>query len=160
MSIITNSLKWLALIWVAQFTSCTTLKSPEFRKIDNVQLAEAGLKSSGLTLDLYYFNPNKKRLVLKSAEGDAWLEDNLLGHFVIDSVVSIPALTEFRLPVKLQLDMDKLLKNSIALMLKKEVLLRIEGKAKAGKGGIFINHPIRYEGRQNVAELLQLSGKK
>jgi hypothetical protein len=36
----------------------------------------------------------------------------------------------------------------------KEVMLRVEGKAKVGKGAIFINYPIRYEGKQRVDSLM------
>lgn len=113
------------------------------------------MSESSLTLDLYYFNPNRSRLKLKSAEGDAWIENNYLGHFAIDSLIHIPANGYFILPVKLQVDMSKILKNSFLTLLSKEIVVKIEGTARVGKGFIFINYPIRYEGKQNLGELLK-----
>ena len=114
-----------------------------------------GLRESSLTLDLCYFNPNNIRIKLKSAEGDAWIENNFIGHFIIDSLIQIPANGDFRLPVKLKVDMSKVLKNSLIALLAKETIIKVEGKARVGKGFVYINYPIRYEGKQKLGELLR-----
>ncbi len=137
------------------FISCGQVKEPDFKDIENVHITTLGLAKSSLTLDLHYFNPNKFRVKLKSAEGDAWIENNFLGHFSMDTLIHIPANGDFRLPVKLQVDMSKLLKNSLVALLAKEVTVKVEGKARLGKGLIYINYPIRYEGKQNLGELLK-----
>ena len=105
--------------------------------------------------DCHYFNPNRSRLKLKSAQGDAWIENNYLGHFTIDSLIHIPANGDFRLPVKLQVDMNKFFKNYLLTFLAKEVTIKVAGRARVGKGFIFINYPIRYEGKQNLEELFK-----
>jgi LEA14-like dessication related protein len=139
--------------------SCKGLKEPAFRGIENVKVSRLGLQESTLTLDLHYFNPNKSTLKLKNAEGDAWLDGSLLGHFTIDTLIKIPANADFRMPVTLQMNMKKLVQNSAALLLKDEVTLKVEGKAKVGKGAVFINYPIRYEGKQRTDSLMKQTGK-
>ncbi len=145
------------LISLLILPSCVSLKEPDFRGIENIRISRLGLTESTLNLDLHYFNPNKSKLNLKQAEGDAWLDGNLLGHFTIDTLIKIPATGDFRLPVMLEMNMKKLLQNSTALLLKNEVTLRVQGKAKIGKGGVFINYPIRYEGKQRTEDLMKTS---
>jgi LEA14-like dessication related protein len=135
--------------------SCGHINDPEFKEIENLRLTKLGLSESTLSLDIHYFNPNKYGLKMKSAEGDAWIENNLLGHFTIDTLIHIPANGDFWLPVKLRVDMSKILKNSLLTFLAKEVTIRIEGIARLGKGFIYINYPIRYQGKQNVGELMK-----
>lgn len=123
--------------------------------IENVRVSRLGLIESSLTLSLHYFNPNNKRLKLKKAEGDAWLDGNPLGHFTIDTLIHIPARSDFRLPVKLSMDMSHFVENMSIAFLGKEVTLKVDGMARAGKGIIFINYPLHYEGKQKLGELLK-----
>ncbi len=123
--------------------------------MDNISLDKLGVKESTLSLDLYYFNPNNSNLKLKEVQGDAWLDGNFLGRFSMDSLIHIPAKDSFYLPVKLKLEMGKLLKNSFAAFLSNEVMLKVKGIAKVGKGFVYINYPINYEGKQNFAALLK-----
>lgn len=123
--------------------------------IENVQVSRLGLKESSLTLTLHYFNPNNKRLKLKKAEGDAWVDGNPLGHFTMDTLIHIPARADFRLPVKMRMDMAHFVENMSIAFLGKEITLKIDGVARVGKGIIYINHPIHYEGKQKLGGLLK-----
>jgi len=140
---------------VSLLAACGSVKEPEFREIENLRLARLGFNESTLAFDLHYFNPNKFRVKLKEAEGDIWFDENLLGHFTIDSLVPIPALADFRLPVELKAAMGQLMKNSLAAVFNKEVQVKIQGRAKLGKGLVYISYPIRYEGRQKLGDLLR-----
>ena len=135
--------------------TCSHLKEPELKSIENVRTENVGLNAATFNLDLHYFNPNKSRLQLKSASGVAWLEDQTLGEFTIDSLILIEPQSEFLLPVRLKLDMNHLLRNSATLLIKKEVLIKINGIARVGKNGIFIKYPLRYEGRHDLIKLLR-----
>lgn len=150
-----SSILFVAAIFSLGLVSCGSLKEPEFKGIENVRIKKFGLNESTLSLNLHYFNPNKSRIKLKKAEGDAWIDGKFLGHFIIDTLVLIPANGDFQLPVKLKMDMSSLLKNSLAALFNKEVLVKIDGKAKVGKAGLFISYPIRYEGKQNFGDMLK-----
>jgi len=135
--------------------SCGSVKEPDFKSVENIRISRFGLSESTLNLDLHYFNPNGSGLKMKNAEGDAWIDNNYLGHFTIDTLINIPARGDFRLPVKLKVDMSKILKNSLLAFLSKEVLVKIGGTARVGKGFVYINYPIRYEGKQDLGELMK-----
>ena len=123
--------------------------------IENVRTGRVGLIESSLTLNLHYFNPNNKRLKFKKGEGDAWLDGNPLGHFSIDTLIHIPSRSDFRLPVKLIMDMRYFVENMSAAFSGKEVTLKVDGMARAGKGIIFINYPLHYEGKQKLSDLMK-----
>lgn len=146
---------WGALSLVLIFFSCTSIKDPVFNGISELKVTGIGMNESTLSLQLNYFNPNKSGLWLKNAEGDAWMDDNLLGHFKMDTSIRITGNTDFVIPVQLGVDMKNAVKNAAALLFKQEINFRIDGKAKIGKGGVFINYPIRYEGKQDVSKLFQ-----
>ena len=146
---------WPALFPVLLLLSCSGIKDPKFEDVENLRVHKFGLNNSTLKMDLRYRNPNKFGLKLSHAEGDAWIDKNFLGHFKTDSSVVIGAGQEFRLPVRLELDMSKFLKNSVLAILAPEIVLKVEGRARLGKGIIFINYPFHYEGKHNLAELIQ-----
>lgn len=135
--------------------SCKQIREPDFKGIENVRTSRLSGSQTTLLLDLHYFNPNSAKLSLKKADGFAWMDGNLLGKFTVDTLIRIPARADFRLPVRLELEMKNVLKNSMSALLKTEVTLKIEGKARLGKAGFYINYPVTYEGKQNISELLR-----
>jgi hypothetical protein len=46
----------------------------------------------------------------------------------------------------MEVEMKKLFPNALAVLFNEEVDLRIEGTAKLGKAGIFLNVPVKYQG--------------
>jgi LEA14-like dessication related protein len=144
-----------ALFAVVLLASCRDLKEPVFDSIEGVQLNQLNFTNPTVKLNTKYFNPNKFSARLKEAEGDAWIDSSLLGHFTVDTIISAPANSEFIVPVNLRVNMSYILQNSASLMAKEEVFIRIAGTAKAGKGGFYKNFPITYQGRQKVSELFR-----
>lgn len=144
----------ISLILISSLVSCRPLKDPVFDGIESMSVGEVGLDSSVVTLNLKYYNPNSSGGKLTEATGSAWMENSFLGTFRVDSTVRIPAKDSFSIPVRLSVDMKKLMKNSITLLLKRQVTIRIEGEARAGRSGIYRRFPVKYEGKQDVSELI------
>lgn len=142
----------LALL-VLLAAACRPVKEPVFNGIEHVKVNNVGLGQSNIVLGLSYSNPNSYRAKLKSAEGDAWMDSTFLGHFVVDSTVNIPANGNFIVPVNLQVDMKKILQNSLTALLSKQVTIRLEGTAKAGRGGVYRNFKLNYRGKQDITKL-------
>ena len=143
------------LVVVAFLPTCKSALDPEMKGIENVRIGRVGLGGSNLSFDLVFFNPNNYRLKLKEASGDAWLDGNPLGHFTVDTIVHIPAQGDFRLPVQMEMDMRYLVENISAAFADKLVTLKLDGKARAGKGLLFINYPLRFEAKQKFRELMR-----
>jgi LEA14-like dessication related protein len=114
-----------------------------------------GIGTTVMSFDVQYFNPNKSRAKLKEAEGEAWLDSNYVGHFHVDTMVNIPAKSDFTVPVKLDVDMKFFLKYSLTGFRNEEVLVTVNGTAKVGKAGIYKRIPLHYEHKQNLAQLIK-----
>jgi len=139
------------------FISCRPIKDPVFNGIENIHVNKLGWGESSIVLDMSYQNPNGYGAKLKEAEGDAWMDSTYLGHFLVDTTIDIPANSVFLVPVTLQVDMKKLLQNSITALLNKQVEIRLTGTAKAGRKGVYRRFPISYKGKQDLSKILKLS---
>ena len=150
----------LIILVAATATSCKKMIDPVFRGIENVKMNGLGVQSSSVTLDIRYLNPNNFKGKLSEAEGDAWVDSIYLGHFIVDSTIDIPANSEFLVPVKLALDMKQMLKHTLTTFTQEEVMLKITGKARAGKSGFYKNFSLSYLGKQNLKQLFSPSSRQ
>lgn len=144
----------LPLLATLFLTACGSIREPQLKGIENIRVDKISSGSSTMRLDLRYFNPNKFRVKLKNASGNAWLEGKKLGNFSLDTAVIVSPTSDFTLPVTLEVDMKRVLGNTLTLLLNNEVTLKIDGTARIGKSGITINYPLKYEGKQKVENLL------
>jgi LEA14-like dessication related protein len=140
----------LLLLAIAGFFLSQLFKDPEFIEARDFKIRSLGLKSSTVSADLVYYNPNNFGLKLKNADLDVYLDDRFVGHSVVDTLIDIPARDSFALPVKLDVEMKNLLPNALSILTQHEIMLGIKGKARIGKGGIFLNIPVNYQGRQEI----------
>jgi LEA14-like dessication related protein len=126
------------------------LREPEFIDARNFGLRSIGSKTSTVSADLFYYNPNNLGLQMKRAELDVYIDDRFLGHSLLDTLIIIPKKDTFSIPVIMEVEMKNLFPNAFSLLTKTEVNLRIEGTAKIGKGGVFLNIPVKYQGKQQI----------
>jgi LEA14-like dessication related protein len=148
----------LPLLYIAVLSivvSCSKPKEPQYLDFENVHVQKAGLSESIVGADLKYYNPNSFKIQLKEADLDLYVNDKFVGHSRLDTLIHIPALDTFYVPVSMKLNLGDLLKNAVQLFLNPEVNLKITGNAKLGKGGIYKNFPVHYEGKQRIDVLLK-----
>ena len=137
---------WLLIVgFVISVTACRTPKELEFREFNNISLEKLGFMGANLKVDLVYYNPNNFGLELNRTDLDIYLDSTYLGHSSQDIQVAIPKREVFTIPLKVELDMKNLLKNSITSFFKKEVNIRVVGKVKVGKAGVFKNFNVDYQ---------------
>lgn len=139
----------LFLVFVALFPA-DLFKEPDFIDARNFRLAAIGLKSSTVKTDLVYFNPNNFGLNLKTAELDVYLNNRYAGHSLLDTMVHVPARDTFFVPVSVQVDMENVFPNALTILMSDSIDLRVEGKMKVGKAGIYINVPVRYQEKHSL----------
>lgn len=130
-------------------SSCREPKDLEFRDFKNLKVENLGFNSATLLVDLVYYNPNNFGLELNRTDLDIFVDSLYLGHSRQDIQVHIPSRKEFTIPLKVDLDMKNLLKNGINAFLNKEVDVKVLGKVKVGKAGIFKNFNVDYTTRQS-----------
>lgn len=125
-------------------------QEPDFVGARNFKLASLGIKTSTIKTDLIYFNPNNFGLNLKSADLDVYLNNRFAGHSLLDTLVHVPAKDTFSVPVSVQVDMKNVFPNALTILMSDSIEVRVEGKMKVGKAGIYINVPVRYQEKHAI----------
>jgi hypothetical protein len=87
---------------------------------------------------------------LKTAQVDVFFNEKFVGHSVLDTLINIPKADTFLIPVSMDVKLKNLLSNAAQLLLNPDVMVKLNGNAKIGRGGIFVNVPINYEGKQRI----------
>jgi LEA14-like dessication related protein len=127
--------------------SCAKPQSFDYRDIRNFKVDKLGFDKSTISMDLVYFNPNNFGVQLRKVDCDVYIEDKYLGKYLLDTLMDIPKKAEFVLPSKMDVDMKNVFKNTFSVLFGKEVLIKVKGTTRVGKGGVYINVPVNYEGR-------------
>lgn len=148
-----NQLYIIALLFLIIFSACQNLQKPEFIGIENVKFNSVtlgdglGLKLNG---DALLKNPNNVGLDITGMELDAFIDGKKMGQIIQEISSTMPASSEFRLPLKFDIPLKELIKNeekgfNLNFLKKKEILIRLEGIIKVNAAGITLNVPIGYE---------------
>ena len=141
----------LILLATIAIMSCSSPKALEYKNYHNFSINNLGFTSSTISLDLEYYNPNNYGLQLKQSDLDIYINGNLLGHSTTDTLINIPRRANFNMPVKFSVDMQNILKNAANTLFGGEILIRLSGKVKAGKGNVFMSFPVEYETKQKLS---------
>ena len=110
-----------------------------------------GFAGANLNVDVIFYNPNNFSLELRRTDVDVFINDQLLGHTTQDVQLKIPKRNSFVVPVSLAVDMKNLLKNGLIALFNKEVTIRVLGKVKLGKAGVFKTFPVDYQTIQKIS---------
>jgi LEA14-like dessication related protein len=132
-------------------TSCRSPKDLEFREYKNVTFEKVGFAGATLKMDLVYYNPNNFGLELNSTDLDLFVDSTLLGHSSQNVQVAIPRRDNFTIPLKVDLDMKNLLKNGLTSIFSKAINVRLLGKVKVGKAGVYKTFNVDYTTVQNFS---------
>ena len=131
--------------------SCSTPKALEYKTYHNFSITSLGFDKSTISMDLEYYNPNNYGMQLKRTDLDIFINGNLLGQSSTDSLLRIPRNSTFLIPIKFNVDMQNVFKNAYSALLGKEVLIKLTGKIKIGKGNVFMSLPVDYESKQTFS---------
>ena len=91
---------------------------------------------------------------LKTAEMDVYLNKRYAGHSLLDTMVHVPAKDTFFVPVSVQVDMKNVFPNALTILMSDSIDVRVEGKMKVGKAGIYIKVPVRYQEKHAIRKAL------
>lgn len=141
----------LFLFMTLLLMSCAAPKELEYRDFKNLTIEKVGFSASAIKMDLVYYNPNNFGLQLQRTDLDIFIDNNYLGHTVQDLQITIPKRQEFFIPIRIEVDMKNLLKNSFVSLLNSEILVKATGTIKVGKANVYKTFPVSYEGRQRFS---------
>jgi LEA14-like dessication related protein len=135
------------LLLLLAVTGCAKPQGFDYRDIKNFKVEKLGFDKSTISMDLVYYNPNNFSVELRKVDCDVYIEDQYLGKYQLDTLMSIPKKAEFTLPSKMEVSMKNVFKNTVSVLFSNEVLVKVKGTTRVGKGNFFINVPVNYEGR-------------
>ena len=120
--------------------------------VKNFNVMKFGLNESTVGADAEFYNPNKFPVTMKGGSVDVYVNNNFFGKTSIDSTIQVPKKDTFLLPVVLKVDMTSTAMQLIQTLAtgSDSVKIKLDGSAKIGRSGLFINYPIRYEGMQKI----------
>ena len=146
-----KAIKFFVPVLIASlFSSCSKPLAPKYLGYQNFRLAKASFGDNILATDVRLYNPNNYPLQLKSASMDVYFNNSYLGHSSLDTLITLPGKDTTSIPLQLQAKAKDVLSNALRVFLNPDVKIKITGTAKAGRGGIFLNIPIDYEGTQRI----------
>lgn len=127
--------------------SCSSPKELEYKDYRNFRIETVGFSKTTINLDLEYFNPNNFGLQLRRTDLDIFINNNLLGHSYLDTLIHIPKRGAFFLPMKVDVDMQNVFRNALNTVFGDSVTIKVTGKLKVGKANVFMSFPVNYEAR-------------
>jgi LEA14-like dessication related protein len=131
--------------------SCSSPKELEYIDFRNFAIQGLGFDKSAVSLDLEYYNPNNYGMQLRNTDLDIFINGNLLGHSSMDTTIRIPRKDTFNIPVKFDVDMQRLFKNAWSTLMGKEIVVKLTGKVRVGKANVFFNFAVNYESKQTFS---------
>lgn len=145
--------KLLPFLIVIAMASCTKVKEPTFRRIDNFHLKNFGLQEAVIAFNVTYFNPNNFGLTVKEAAADVYLDTIYLGKFVQDSTIGVKKNAEFSIPLSGSVSLQTVLSMNLRDLSQREVLVKANGNVKVGKAGIFVTKSFNYQGKHRIEDI-------
>ena len=141
----------LNIFLVLTVISCRQPKDLVYKDVQHIKLNGFGINHSTISVDVRMYNPNKYGIQLKDADVDVFVNQTYIGKmFVVNGVYEIPRADTFLLPLNVDVDLKTVLPNALSFLLEKAVVIKLTGKIKAGKHGVYVSVPINYEGRQEI----------
>src|ERR1700739_1444753 len=135
---------YLLLLLVCCIFSCSTPKALEYREFKNLVVEKFGFSTSTVRMDIVYYNPNNFGLQLKRADLDIYLNNTYAGHATQEYQITVPKLSEFSMPVQVDVDMKNIFRNAFTGLLNNQVMVKLTGTVKVGKANVFLSFPVNY----------------
>jgi len=101
-------------------------------------------------MDVVMYNPNNFGLDLDQTDLDIHIDNTFFGHTSQKMQIKIPRKADFTIPILLDVDSKKLLKNGLNVLMNDKVEIKAKGSIRLGKAGIYKIYPVDYAGMQKI----------
>lgn len=130
--------------------SCAKPQELVYKGVSNFYVSALGVSGTGIGADVLLYNPNRYPVQIKDADLDVFLNNRPAGKAVLNDRVTIPARDSVAVPVVVEAGLGNIVNAGLQLLKSPEVLVKLNGTVKAGRSGVFVRVPIRYEGKQKL----------
>lgn len=140
----------LLLFMTVLTISCTSIENPTLERIEDVDIISLSTTKIELNANMILNNPNVFALDLAEANLKAIVDDIELAHIQQTYDTEMEANKEFKMPVSINLAVNKLyqdnpllaLSKGMKIMSEKKITIRFVGNIRVGKGSAKVNVPI------------------
>lgn len=140
----------LPYLLIFVFLSCKKPEPFQFKGLENFTVHSIATDSATISSDVVFYNPNAFSVELKNIEADFYANDNLLAHHLIDTLITVPASAETKVPVTMRVSLQPIINNALTMFLNKQVMIRAKGKTQIGHSGIYITVPFEFSKNQEI----------
>lgn len=125
-------------------SSCTPKRPVEFRDVRDIVLKDGS--PAELTGEAVFYNPNRAHGKLRSVKIQIYVNDKLAGSIDEEPNMNIKGLTEFTVPLTVQLEMDKagLLDAVMGVLGAKKFIVHFTGHIRVSYGLVPFRVPVDY----------------
>ena len=131
-------------------SSCTSVLEPTVERIEDVDVVEMTSSKIELNAFMVLKNPNGFELDLDNADLTVYADDIELAKINQTYETSMPSKGEFKMPININMDLDKLYKNDplgaigkgLQIMSDKKMEVQFKGTILVGKGFAKISVPV------------------
>lgn len=128
-------------------SACTQIKDPSIEGVDNVNIIKMDSKLVDMKADMIIHNPNPFALDLESAKLTASVDDIQIATIDQTYETSMPANSNFEMPVRITMDIEKLyadnpmkaLSKGLEIIADRKLEVKFQGTINAGKGIAKVN---------------------
>ncbi|MEM9548544.1 MAG: LEA type 2 family protein [Bacteroidota bacterium] len=135
------------------FSSCTSILEPTVERVEDVDIVEMTRSKLELNAFMVLKNPNGFELDLDNADMKVYVDDIELAEINQTYETTMPKEGEFKMPININMDLDKLyndnpleaLSKGLQIMSDKKLNVQFKGTILVGKGPAKISVPIDQE---------------
>ena len=143
-------LLYTSLCFTLFLTSCTSILEPTVERIEDVDIVEMTRSNLELNAFMVLKNPNGFELDLENADLTVYADEIELAKINQTFETTMPSEGEFKMPININMDLDKLYKNDplgaigkgLQIMSDKKMDVQFKGTILVGKGFAKISVPV------------------
>ncbi len=130
------------------FNACSKIQAPEFKNITDLSVDTIDTLIT-ITGNGLFYNPNKSKIVLRSADIDVFINDQLFTRINNEYNLTLTPEKEFSIPLVVKLNHNQvenfLKKNAVGLLLGNGIQLKYKGNIRVKAFSMKIKVPVNKE---------------
>ena len=131
-------------------TSCVSVEKPTVERIEGVELVQVSTKQLEVNAFMVLKNPNRFALDLEKADLKAIVDDIEIASILQTYETEMPANSEFRMPVNIDMDLEKLYRDNpldavskgLKILNDRSLPVHFVGDIAVGKGSAKVTVPV------------------
>jgi LEA14-like dessication related protein len=118
----------IMILGLAFLTACNQFTAPEFVAMKNLRFTSYKDNKLNFSLDAVIKNPNPIKLWVDGVDVDVYFDDKMIGNALSTEKIQLEANKESAITLNYRIPVNKLKDNLMSLVMKKNVVIKVDGK--------------------------------